>query len=171
MEMHSQNDIKDAMTEILDGAEASIARIPEALFVKHFLPLLTSTDQNVNLKPWTDIAGNPLLPVHIVDPKGQILFDVPPLMRRQKTNSARTEQHSMAVLSAFANAKARIIPQLGMKVFRENFDKFTPAVDASVTEDQQWQAILERYGFIKAEEAVAPQQAKVGFSDEQDELL
>lgn len=68
-----------------------ITKLPESVFVSHFLEFFRSGMTNdpsglLRLK-WIELAKTPYYPVNIIDPKGNIIFKVPPLLMRTSLDS------------------------------------------------------------------------------------
>lgn len=55
-------------------------QIPVELFKRAGLPLLLSTDENVDISAWVAVAGNPQKAVDVVDTNGRVLYTVPPII-------------------------------------------------------------------------------------------
>ena len=58
-------------------------RLPEDIFVNHFLPFFSGKDSDGSKKKmgeWIGIAGNATAEVDIIDPTGEVLYTVPSMM-------------------------------------------------------------------------------------------
>lgn len=73
--------LREAMAELQVGQYAELRRVPEALFIRDILPVLTGEEgKYVDLRWWGFRFGSPFRGFFIVDDQDNVLFEVPPLM-------------------------------------------------------------------------------------------
>jgi len=83
-----------ALKNILEMNAADVPTITEHAFKGTILPLLASTEEEINLEPWVHVAGSPNRPINVVDNTGQLLFQLPALMSMRATHYAITNDAS-----------------------------------------------------------------------------
>ena len=73
------NELADSFDEVIDSATN---RLSEEKFKQLFLPYFLGEKYNENIiVKWTEIAGSPQMPVHLIDEEGQVVNTVPPLIK------------------------------------------------------------------------------------------
>ena len=77
-----------ALKNIIEMNEADVPVVTEHAFKTIILPLLASTEPEINMEPWVDLAGNPNRPINVVDHAGKLLFQLPALMSMRATRFA-----------------------------------------------------------------------------------
>ena len=140
----------DLMFENMDRATADlITRIQEADFVQKFLPILASKAENVDLRPWLEVCKHFQLPVDVYR-GNEFLFRVPALNKTIFTNAKRARvEDSINEISNTAALKGKQHARLGdgyliaaltsqLQVLKDKED---------ITQVQEWNAILTRYGY------------------------
>ena len=157
-------ELVDAMLSIGEMTDGIVRAIPEADFRNKYLPMFTSTAKNVDLSPWLDISGTAYESVNVVK-NGQVIFVVPPLVKRHPTlinvQSHKSSHTIMIEARQYhdrhpALGQRHIIDNLGEKIVKEGVD---------LDEVRQWNAILEYYGFepiggLKSEKIEEPKAAE-----------
>ncbi len=123
------------------------ARVPEPAFIKFLLPILTNRKGNQSLVPWQEIAGNVMRAIDVIDPSGNVLFTVPPVLRTYQEDSLDLKGMSLQDILITAERKSKFIPAQGKKhfdLFVLNNVKRNHALLADV---KTWNSILARYGY------------------------
>jgi hypothetical protein len=73
--------LREAMAELQVGSHAALRRVPEVLFVRDILPVLTGEEgKYVDFSWWGFRFGSPFRGFYIVNDRDEILFEVPGLM-------------------------------------------------------------------------------------------
>ncbi len=152
-----RHDIAKNMSAAFAGEE-NITRIPEALFVKYYLPFFRGdnhTEENTEynnqlLENWFRGSGGPLNPVNVVDVAGNVMYQIPPFSTTTMFNVQRKEgatpfgeivklAHHYSLVSPVAEEN-HTQEQLEKK-FREMYNK-----NLQITErEKMWFNIFLRY--------------------------
>lgn len=163
----------NAIRKSLDEQEnATRARMPERIFVGLWLAVFHKGQNEfypqVNLDMWANYAGNEYREVDIINPKGEVLFSVPPLFDRSGIKSIagkdRTRMPGGNILNIIRNAelRSRVSPQDGRNFLNAHLKQralFMADLPPSVkTNLERWDAIFKRYGLpgvLESEEVTA----------------
>lgn len=146
--------------------EYEYQRLPESLFVEHFLPLFcghidSQSKQGTDLlKKWVIIARDNLNEVSIFSNEtGEILFNVPPINSPDVLDIAHNKDRklpSLGDLLGLAEGLSNSIPIRGANFFAKAMDTRTDIIAANPDTikiskyTQRWLAIFERYKNIIA---------------------
>lgn len=144
-----------AAAEIMAFIEEDKPRITEADFTNKYLPFfLARTKETLNLDYWIKQAagGSPYKSVDVIGEGGEVLFTVPPIIRRgiewDPTNVGNT---SLRAVTTMALMKQNNLAGAGRQYFNENAEAGGLYKDIDVSADQQtWIDILARYGYREA---------------------
>ncbi|MBE0438168.1 MAG: hypothetical protein IBX57_00175 [Gammaproteobacteria bacterium] len=137
----------DAMDILLEATKNDSAKIPEAIFKEHILPILTNTDGNQSLYKWADVAGNILRPLDVINPAtGEILFRVPAPLRSINREFTGEGQNSAFSIINTARLKGKVLPTLGDRFIKEHMTSKVSRIPVDVSTVSAWNAILARYG-------------------------
>lgn len=137
-----------AMEEIQMLGKEDIPKVPEHLFVEHILPLMVNrTDEKINLGDWITLAGNPQMPINVVDGFGEILFQVPPLIRSVPTRVNENAQQSIDKVVSTAEMMYQQHPVQGHVYLNRGLRKKMPTIEPDIAAAKQWNSILKRYGY------------------------
>lgn len=132
-------------------ADTDFARMPERNFVQVFLPFFagdTDLMYKVDMTHWLNFAGGPYREVQVIDNKGVVLFNVPPIYDRTAINPLSGESHSIAHVVATTTQYARIHPVQGQNYLSAELTKraLVMKVPAAVMHHiDVWNAIFTRY--------------------------
>lgn len=83
-----------ALKNILDMNASDAPVITEHAFKTVILPLLASSEEEINMEPWVHLAGSPNRPINVVDHTGTLLFQLPALMSMSATRFAVVNEAS-----------------------------------------------------------------------------
>ena len=87
--------LREAMAE-LQVHRADLPRVPEAIFIRDILPVLTGEEgQHVDMVWWGGRFGNPFLPFLIVNQQNEVVFEVPPFLDRNFVLNPARERDSL----------------------------------------------------------------------------
>lgn len=129
-------------------------RIPENVFVAHFLPYFSGQDlsqgRNV-VAEWIGVAGSPMAEVEVVDQAGQVLYSVPPIYDTNILEIAnRQVGHSMADIYQQYELRRAGVPAAANAYLNNNLaDKSREIVKGHIDETSvagRWNNIMTRYG-------------------------
>lgn len=131
------------------------ARIPEQIFKEAFLPYFSgqeNTADNPDVLPmWVGIAGSPSSEVSVVDPSGNVIYDVPALMDLTIIDSSRRKLgESLATIYSQYELHSNQLPVVGERYLANAMEKKTPTLfkpsEKFAENAQRWNAIFDRYG-------------------------
>lgn len=165
MENPASKSMNEIQTEMLKGQiktikeqfqkldKLDVRTIPEAIFVHHFLPVFSGErkeNAQESLAMWVNIAGSNFHPVNIVNPKGEVVAQVPPLQNNAVLDPSSSKSNlSYAVQES--NARAGLSP-LGSQTILTNqltnkLNALTSEIDAkNVPHEKMWKDLLTKYG-------------------------
>lgn len=159
--LRDQGTDPDTLKAFEDLIDSGVVRIPEALFVKHLLPL-SFAEEGVekDLLTWKHVTGSFTSKVHVVDARGDILFTCPGLhpelpVGHKDENSQGLRWAQLANDSILRN---NIHPGLGENRLIEIGSKYLPVyTDADTAKHrEEWEKIWTRYGVAgRSETAIA----------------
>ncbi len=145
-------ELSKSISATADILNQGLPEIDEAHFVNLFLPILTSSDPNVDYTPWLAVCGRGSVPVRVYRLEGtnkKYLYTVPAILDASGiTKTVYTSRRSMshAIMDATAQAQARPATMRD-KIIYENISR---ADVGKSTENEksiaQWNYILRRYG-------------------------
>jgi len=139
-------DLVDAMVSIGEMTDDIVRAIPETEFRRKYLPMFVSTEKDVDLSPWLDVAGSAYESVNVVKDK-RVLFVVPPLIKRHPTLINADPRNSAGTISNEARQHQDRHPSLGVKFLVDNLGGKVVKEGVSVEEVRQWNEILKYYGY------------------------
>jgi hypothetical protein len=166
-------------------ASQDVARLPEDIFSKVFLPLLAGDEElphKVTVADWISIAGTPYKSVDVFEPgTDKVLFRVPPLFDYQGVNPVRDpadrRQTPIQDVVKLADQYSHLHPMAGVNYLRNVLGQRASIMNTSDKLHKHavvWNEILTRYGrppLFAAEQAAAaaPAQATGPASTQGDE--
>lgn len=126
----------------------SKAAVPESVFVKEYLPLFAGESKNaeVDISKWLDVAGNAYRSVDVIK-DNEVLFTVPPLLKRSPTNVKRRPQDSIYELVDLVQKKTAVHPQIGRSFMNSQLDARISRLSSDPSEVATWNDIFKRYGY------------------------
>lgn len=158
--MHSERILNAANTiadELLIHASNDVPKLPENIFVAHYLPLFSGEQSLVGnsdlIDTWLGIAGSRTGEVAIIDQKGQELFRVPPIMDTSHINVVdRDEGKSFADITAMSMLYSQNIVSQGEQYLNQNVnEKIGTLVGPPKDQNKErWDAIMRRYNKLPA---------------------
>ena len=135
-----------AMEHLRILTQQDAARITEPHFQAVILPILTDRSGKANLSAWLDIVGTATRPIDVLDPTGNVLFRVPPLVGTFQTQDSSTDpRQSMYEILSTAEKKSAILPAVGAQYLKSALDAKIPALSVNVERAKQWNVIFARY--------------------------
>lgn len=148
LELHSQ-EIANLSKTLVEG----LPEIDEGNFVTHFLPILASSEPNVDLTPWLAVCGRSSVPVRVfrmVDGVKKYLYTVPALLDATgltKTVYVHSRSMSHLISSAVATANSRPA-NMREKIVEQHLQRAD--VGASKSNEKaiaEWNYILRLYNY------------------------
>lgn len=145
----------DLVHNELERVSASdVPRLAERIFVGVFLPLFAGDEKlhyPVDFLTWVNrVANSPYREVAVIDPKGEVLFMVPPLYDRTGVNAVpNTGRVPISHVMTTAGQYAMMAPQVGYNYLTQQLhDRATVMrVPANVLKHlEAWNKIFVRYG-------------------------
>lgn len=139
---------KEAIDTILNIGDEFNNSIPEDIFVKRYLPMLANKTGNTPLTEWLNVAGHIYAEVNIIDKDGNIIFKVPSIFKRLKTKEHKYAHQSVHEIIETSKLHSINSPNKGEHMMEEGLKTTLPDPINSTDEDERWNAILARYGYV-----------------------
>ena len=163
-------DLVDAMVSIGEMTDDIVRAIPEYEFRKNYLPMFVSTDKNVDLSPWLDIAGNHYESVNVVKDR-RVIFVVPPLIKRHPTLVNADPRTSAGTIANEARQHQDRHPSLGVKYLVDHLGEKVVKDGVNLDEVRQWNEILKYYGYplignLEPTESIAPTEPELELEED-----
>jgi hypothetical protein len=141
--------LKEGFAQI---AEQDIPTVPEAIFVRDFLPLFSGevvTGSAELLSAWYLIAGSPYNAVHVVNTFRQTVATVPPILSRDIAFPDAGVGGSLLHAFEVAKQSAAMSPRLATRMIDEQIAiRYTPiaSTDELQALEVAWKALMSHYG-------------------------
>lgn len=153
-----ENKTEFIFNSLVNNVERS--KLPENIFVSYFLPFfagkLLNSDSNKIISEWVGIAGTPMAEVDIIDPSGQVLYTVPPLMDTSSINVTTGERKRLGSIMSEYELKSNHIPVVGERFLESALNNKQNEILNVPNIDQQnasrWTMIFQKYGIVNMEE-------------------
>lgn len=128
--------------------------MPERTFVMEFLQLLLNPDLTEELEEayrnrWISYVGNPLHSIDVINPNGEVIYTVPPLLTADKPAISPEHMPLFKDLLKDAKEKSAISPILGDQIINGYIDAL-PNRDKALNPRiaAEWRHILEHYNLV-----------------------
>lgn len=145
---HTPRETLEAMQNIIDHNRNDVARLPEALFVNHILPVLTDHSGEADLTVWLDVAGNGFRPIDVYNPgNGEVLFRVPALYVDQPIPTGAHNKNQISRIVEEANRRSIQHPAIGQTFLKMHLANQPVERRVDLKNVRAWNAILKRYGY------------------------
>lgn len=141
----------EAAMKTLDEDLGGLPKVEYHLFVKKYLPLLVQEPGTVNMDEWVSVAKTPYHPVEVVK-NGEVLYTVPPLLRRQKPHTASSSERSMSNISILVEKQANIHAPAAMETLRRSLLARIDPEDINEEYVREWTRILIDHGYLEKAE-------------------
>ena len=143
----AQTEIDEVMSEI--QAEENV-KVPEHVFREIFLPVFSGQlkEDKDFIAHWIGLVGSPVSAADVVDPQGNVLFEVPPIY---ETNRLSTDRHGPRYESFLIeySEQSKLHPALGQKIFVESSaEKLETAFADKTPNVEGWRKVFKYYGMI-----------------------
>lgn len=145
------------INNLIDAVTTPPKKIPEPVFREIFLPYFTGERKpdpnNSAIAHWIGLVGSASDPADIVDVKGDVLFQVPPMYDSSVIDTRRNSKDAKNFATIFSvyEEEARVHPALGKKFLVEELSK---KADVTIPEDMaekskySWDPVLKYYKLI-----------------------
>lgn len=161
------NSLKGLFSDIVPSVER---KIPEVLFVKHFLAWFAGEQKDTDgqlMRNWRQIAGSVLNPVMIIDETGADVIKVPPLHDRNVVPIRVKRAADVGFMLDKSAKVAALNPNLADKQLEKELEGNYLADKKHEADPQlvaEWKALLTHFG--KGETPTAGPASTAGGSDE-----
>jgi hypothetical protein len=144
--------IREMHAQLSQVANNDVPTLPERIFVGVFLPWFAGDAVNpykMDLMKWLEVSRGPFRPVNIVNPAGEVLFQVPPIQDRAAINPLTQNRVPFSHLVTTATQLSLMSPVQASQYMESELTqralimKVPVAVEASL---EEWNAIFRRYG-------------------------
>lgn len=145
-------EIDQISKHLIQAAEPNIPTMSERVFVYIWLPFFAGDDKPqypVDFQHWFNFTGNPYQPVNVVDEKGDVLFQVPPVFDRSVVNPLSQKRTSLAHVVQSYQQLRNIHPNQGNVFLDAELTKraLLMKVPHNVLANlETWNSIFQRYG-------------------------
>lgn len=177
-------DIKKIYADIERATESETRRISEAAFKEMFLPMFLNQDSNPHnmvLMKWAQYVGSIFHKAYVVDEKNNVLFTVPPVVKRDaivelgKTDNDGRPMQNVAHMIATYNQMTNIGPSAAENYLNEQLTRRLSIMKGNqdyLDDLATWNEIFKRYGVtpIKEVDGVTNKPASKGMASEHDEI-
>lgn len=142
---------------IIKGTSDLKNRIPEDVFVHHFLKFFTGEetvkDNPEVISKWIGVAGTPMSEVEVMDVSGETIFTVPPLFDTSVINvTERSRSRSLGEITGQYNLMQNNIQKVADDFVGEALDNKANEIlkpsDNYSDNVAKWVNIFERYGKV-----------------------
>lgn len=164
------DEIKDIMDALNSVSEQTTATLDERRFKEVFLPFFAEGKNpfGVDMFMWATIAGGWQRPVNIIDPHGNVVAKVPPIMDGKAINTmtAGRDMPSIFHVVLSSDQYSRISPGDGARYLEEQLTRrafIMHNVEADLDKLKAWDKLLTQYGY---EPIIPPTLAKAIAEDE-----
>lgn len=144
--------ITNIHSTLLSPESLEIRKLPEDVFVYHFLPWFagTSTNEKINSAAWVEIAGSSNLPVEIVNGAGEILYTIPPLFDRTivQTSTTDSDMPGMNHVLITFDQLSRISPRRAELYYLQELEKRKILDDKTIKLREKvkfWNDLFKKY--------------------------
>ena len=165
---------KTFINDLLEAVAVPKARIPEPVFREIFLPYFTGEKEASRnedaIAHWVGLVGSGTESADVVNVKGEILFEVPPMYDSSRISTVKTDDDTTnlgTIFTVYAE-QASVHSALGNKYLGEELAKKTKYFKQDHPEGPTWKPVLEYYGLIKKEPMAG---AQVGSGNSDDDLV
>lgn len=144
--------ITEIANELHASLQTEINNLPEKIFRHSFLPLFCGETPPQEVTPglWAAVAGNPFMPVNVIDEEGTVLFQVPSLFDRDAIHVSDKERqhaglhHVIITMRQIAHQSvAQANNYLRYELNKRQLTRVSPALQERVN---QFNVILKHYG-------------------------
>lgn len=146
-------DLSEAMDILIGDIKERIVSIDESEFVSKWLPILTSK-MKPDLTGWIELAGGGFQGGQFksvnVTKNGKLLFVVPPLYAKAKTQVKYSEEQSIGQMVDMIDVKSKRLNRSKDDLIPLFLTPLLSHATADPVADAQWVEILKRYGFKAA---------------------
>jgi hypothetical protein len=171
MENNLQKELEDSINQGFKAlvSDIPVAKLPEEIFSKHFLPYFSGEKTPTQDKPvfaeWISVAGTPMSPVDIIDKNNEVLFRVPPMFDTGMMTQlqGRTMREIFKQYELYNNN----LPQVANNFLTKALTAKSEGYDSvSLTKAQEeWNSILQRYD-LGEKTKIAEKNANVQIDDD-----
>lgn len=154
---------QEALDTILNSEEDRPA-VSESVFTERYLPVFAGVSEGSDkIDSWLDIAGNVYRSVDIMR-DGEVVFTVPPLVRRIHPSTLRRRGGSMTDAMEMILKKTQQAPRAGQAYAAREVEERVQATTIEKDPIGVWNEIFVYYGYgpIVDEETVAESQEEEG---------
>lgn len=162
---------RDFINELIEVVTPPLKKVPEPVFREIFLPYFTGekvpTKDNDVLAHWAGIVGSATDAAEVVNVKGEVLFEVPPLIDTSHLVISRKEDNGVNFGKIFEvyEDQARVHPNLGKNYLVEELSKKSATTLGGSQDTTGWVPVLKHYNLLPEEQKVVSQKNAPGDDD------
>lgn len=145
-------EILESFKTIVDDAGRAVTKLPEATFIKVFLPVLAHRfinqhDESFDIHKWISVAGGPFRPVDVIDSNGEVLYTVPPVYESSGVHSMASRHSVFEIVSTLMLEIEQNPINANRKVRDRLFNSLAVQGSNQTRFLVMWAFILKRYGY------------------------
>lgn len=150
LDLEEANKIANMAGDLLRDLQNDRNQIPVELFKRAGLPLLLSTDEEVDISAWVAVAGNPQKSVDVVDSNGKVLYTVPPIINTKmvgKVDPLKGKGIDVAIVENVQKLQAGHYPKRRARALI--LDTVSPLLRLVIADPEaleQWNIVLKANG-------------------------
>lgn len=147
----------DFIDSVIAQVSTPLKRIPEPVFREIFLPYFTGektpTPENDAIAHWIGIVGSATESAEVVNVKGDVLFEVPPMYDSSRINPIKGEKNTnFATIFTVFEEQARVHPSLGRDYLAETLsEKADKNILKNNGKGPSWVPVLQYYKLLPDE--------------------
>ena len=152
---------KDFINGVLDAITTPKTKIPEPVFREIFLDYFTGekvpTKSEDAIAHWVGLVGSATEAAEVVNVKGEVLFEVPPMYDTSRVNTVKEDGDNTNLGTIFTvySEQAVVHRSLGNRYLAEELAKKTRYIDDKPSQQgPSWEPVLRYYGLMPEKQAV-----------------
>jgi len=175
MAERTKKDLMDTLNLAHDNiTNFKLAQLPESIFVNHFLDFFMNFNTGdmsapLNIK-WVELSGSPYNEVEIIDGKGNVIYNVPPLMARVDVTGKPIEEFNFGKMVGEYKLRSNRIQADADNFLNRQLGGMDKQLTPNSKEDimTRWVMIFKRYEQKSLEKKVMPETTTIKQSNADD---
>lgn len=153
---------KEFINDLLAAVETPKTKIPEPVFREIFLPYFIGekapSRSEDAIAHWIGLVGSASEAAEVVNVKGEVLFEVPPMYDTTRVNTVKDDSDKSSLGNIFTvyAEQAVVHRALGNRYLAEELAKKTKYIDQEKAKDSPWKPALKYYKMIDEDQKALP---------------
>lgn len=156
----------DFINGVLEAITTPKVKIPEPVFREIFLDYFTGekvpSKTEDAISHWVGLVGSATESAEVVNVKGEVLFEVPPMYDSSRVNTVKDDGDNTNLGTIFTvySEQASVHRALGNRYLAEELAKKTRYIDnGERKEGPTWEPVLRYYGLVPEQQAALENKA------------